>query len=985
MIVSGGLGPTADDVTREATAQAFGRGLTPDQGALADLEARFRRFGVPMPPPNRKQADRIEGAALLANPLGTAPGQRVSAGDCTLFLLPGVPRELEGLTETAIVPWLRERWDGGGIERRVLKVACVPESGVEERITPAYGEFGREWITVLAKPSEILVYAVAAGSPEARRERLDRMQSRLRELIGDTVFVAARGGHARERGGATARRAQRERRHRRVVHRRTGGRAAHPRAGVERLLPRRRGGVLERSEDRGAGRAAGSAGAGRRGLGSHRGGARARRDRAVRRGLGHRHHRHRRARAAAATRSRSASSTSRWPPPTARWSTAAPSFRAIASACAGRPASGRSTCSAAGSRVSAPDRSRGGGPAREAVPGVRAAGGASRSHRRARWSRCAPALPPASWVPAERLHLTLAFLGEVEEPRVAALDGALRPVFAAAPRLRLRLAGPGTFPPGAAGSGGVDRRRGARRPRRGDERVVRTALLAAIERRVRAVLAAVLEHPLEDRPYHAHVTVARPRRPWGREAVARFRAACDDLAAEWEAARAVLMESELRRGGARYSVRRDYALDACRLMSDTAARSDRGRRRAICWGRCRSASGSRGRAASTCARWGAATRARPTCCAPPGGGRACSPSPATSARACSRWCSLDCWRLSPAWWGWAALAAVCGHVFSVFLRFRGGKGVATAAGALAAVSPLALGAAMVVFVAAVGLDALRLARLDARRGRVPGRAVVARPARSRPRGARGAAGQLEPDRAAGAGAASRQSADVCWRGRRTSWEGPRPHEVNQRGPARRSTSRTAIGILGAGSWGTALAVHLARSGRSVVLRGRSDSLMRAIAKKRHNPTYLPNVEIPREVEATADIRRVAACSDRRGGGAVARFPRRGARAVAARAPRAARLVLVSGTKGIEAETLARMSQVAAEEAKSSRQRIEFAALSGPTFAEELALGSSDRGGGGVERRAPRGRRSRRRSRAAACASTRAPTSSGSSSPARSRT
>jgi nicotinamide-nucleotide amidase len=65
----------------------------------------------------------------------------------------------------------------------------VPESGVEERIKPAYGEFGREWITVLAKPGEILVYAVAAGSPAARRERLDHMQSRLRELIGDTVFA----------------------------------------------------------------------------------------------------------------------------------------------------------------------------------------------------------------------------------------------------------------------------------------------------------------------------------------------------------------------------------------------------------------------------------------------------------------------------------------------------------------------------------------------------------------------------------------------------------------------------------------------------------------------------------------------------------------------------------------------------------------------------------------------------------------------------
>jgi 2'-5' RNA ligase len=197
-------------------------------------------------------------------------------------------------------------------------------------------------------------------------------------------------------------------------------------------------------------------------------------------------------------------------------------------------------------------------------------------------------LPPASWVPAERLHLTLAFLGEVEEPRVTALDGALRPVFADAPRLCLRLAGPGTFPPArparvawigveASAVLGAESMRaegvvlttpearavlGAESMRA--EGVVLTtpeASLAAIERRVREVLAAVLQHPLEDRPYHAHVTVARPRRPWGREAVARFRSACDDLAAEWEAARAVLMESQLGRDGARYSVCRDYVLD----------------------------------------------------------------------------------------------------------------------------------------------------------------------------------------------------------------------------------------------------------------------------------------------------------------------------------------------------------------------------------------------------------------------------------------
>jgi glycerol-3-phosphate dehydrogenase (NAD(P)+) len=160
-------------------------------------------------------------------------------------------------------------------------------------------------------------------------------------------------------------------------------------------------------------------------------------------------------------------------------------------------------------------------------------------------------------------------------------------------------------------------------------------------------------------------------------------------------------------------------------------------------------------------------------------------------------------------------------------------------------------------------------------------------------------------------------------------------------PAKRSPPieiGTPIGILGAGAWGTALAVHLARTGHAVVLRGRSESLMRTIAKKRRNPTYLANVEIPREVEATADIRRVAACST-----VLVVVPSHGFRAAvrelfAARSSKKT-LLLVSGTKGVEAERLARMSQVALEEAKSARLRVEPAAVSGPSFAEELAGGS----------------------------------------------
>lgn len=189
VLVTGGLGPTADDITREAAAAALGRGLAFDPGILAEIEQRFRAFNRRMPDTNRKQAEVIEGAELIANRRGTAPGMKLEQDGTTLFLFPGVPTELEGMVESALEPWLAARSGGIGRETVVLKVACVPESVVEERIAPAYADFGREAITILARPGEVQIRATAAGPEPERAVRLAAMRDRLVELAGPELFT----------------------------------------------------------------------------------------------------------------------------------------------------------------------------------------------------------------------------------------------------------------------------------------------------------------------------------------------------------------------------------------------------------------------------------------------------------------------------------------------------------------------------------------------------------------------------------------------------------------------------------------------------------------------------------------------------------------------------------------------------------------------------------------------------------------------------
>ncbi len=213
VLVTGGLGPTADDVTREAAAAAVGRGLEERPELVADIRAKFASFGMRMPEVNRRQARVIDGAAVLANRRGTAPGLRIDRGDRTIFLFPGVPIELEGLAREALEPWLEERSGGDRLESRHLKVACVPESTLEEMLAPVYREFGgAEDFSVLSSPGEIVVQVTRAGPEVERRAALEERVARLAEALGDAVYSHAAsatleatvGALLRESGGTVA-------------------------------------------------------------------------------------------------------------------------------------------------------------------------------------------------------------------------------------------------------------------------------------------------------------------------------------------------------------------------------------------------------------------------------------------------------------------------------------------------------------------------------------------------------------------------------------------------------------------------------------------------------------------------------------------------------------------------------------------------------------------------------------------------------------
>lgn len=193
LILSGGLGPTEDDLTREAVAETLGLQLRRDPEIVRTIERRFAEHGWKMSANNVKQADVISGAAVLPNSHGTAPGQwiggRSDGKEKTVVLLPGPPHELKALFESAVLERLRAKVPKRFISARVLKIAGLGESACDSRVAPIYKRFADVDTTILAAPGEIQLHLRTRGeSEEAADKRLDELVELVEEELGDNVY-----------------------------------------------------------------------------------------------------------------------------------------------------------------------------------------------------------------------------------------------------------------------------------------------------------------------------------------------------------------------------------------------------------------------------------------------------------------------------------------------------------------------------------------------------------------------------------------------------------------------------------------------------------------------------------------------------------------------------------------------------------------------------------------------------------------------------
>jgi nicotinamide-nucleotide amidase len=193
VVFSGGLGPTEDDLTREAASAALGVGLRRDPEVLTAMYKRFAARRMTMPENNARQADVIDGAEVMANANGSAPGQYIDTvvgrHRKIVVLLPGPPNELKPMFETECKPRLAATLPQRHMARRMLRMALLPESKVDARTAPVYKKFKDVDTTILAGSGEIQLHFVCSKPTEAEAQaRVDELAEKIEQEMGEAVF-----------------------------------------------------------------------------------------------------------------------------------------------------------------------------------------------------------------------------------------------------------------------------------------------------------------------------------------------------------------------------------------------------------------------------------------------------------------------------------------------------------------------------------------------------------------------------------------------------------------------------------------------------------------------------------------------------------------------------------------------------------------------------------------------------------------------------
>ena len=189
LVCCGGLGPTDDDVTREAVAEVLRRALVEDERIVARIEARFAARRIEMPAINRRQAMVPAGATVIDNANGTAPGLWLEENGRSVLLLPGPPRELRAMLAWSIGQLIEPRSSGLALVRRVIRITNRTESQTEETVQPLYARWARQTIpvsaTILASLGQIELHLSSrAASREEAQSVVDVAARDVGELLG---------------------------------------------------------------------------------------------------------------------------------------------------------------------------------------------------------------------------------------------------------------------------------------------------------------------------------------------------------------------------------------------------------------------------------------------------------------------------------------------------------------------------------------------------------------------------------------------------------------------------------------------------------------------------------------------------------------------------------------------------------------------------------------------------------------------------------